>query len=524
MRKQFRNAVISYNNNDYNVTYSNNEESLWKKIAEIAYKNNFSSNMLIATDVDDKSVRQAIVEIEKEEKKNRSKYRLKLKEDTFYLKKSLYKEKKYRLINSEKDIRIKYDLLPNNLGPRTLSVGVITNNIGEEGLDRIEDGIVLHPFPSQLYWLNCYLKEFEGYKDYSMYLEKDEEEDKIKQFFRKPDEKEMKESDYVELSKLLSNMAKDALKDYGMEIDFYSNKSPYTKAQIKSVKKIYERLCDAGSVGEFNDIMNEFISIAEPKFRKGMTVNSYKVLDCKSAEEERKKISERLDMVEGIINSMDTIYNENRKSSSNNDMGNSILGNVIVKKESPEEMQKTIASKSPYINTKQSNKIIAIYDIESPEQEKKYKAHLETLNKKEETYLFHGSRNENWASIVKNNLKISIKLVANGSAFGLGIYLANDSDKSDGYCSLVGSRWAKGKDKIAIMGIYAVATGNTYDPGDRIIGGNPKDTKNLLKMFKEKGYDSLHYKADKNSMFVRDEHVVYSEDACVLRKLIIYGN
>lgn len=167
MRKQFRNAVISYNNNDYNVTYSNNEESLWKKIAEIAYKNNFSSNMLIATNVDDKSVRQAIVEIEKEEKKNRSKYRLKLKEDTFYLKKSLYKEKKYRLINSEKDIRIKYDLLPNNLGPRTLSVGVITNNIGEEGLDRIEDGIVLHPFPSQLYWLNCYLKEFEGYKDYS---------------------------------------------------------------------------------------------------------------------------------------------------------------------------------------------------------------------------------------------------------------------------------------------------------------------------------------------------------------------
>lgn len=522
MRKQFRNAVISYNNNDYNVTYSNNEESLWKKIAEIAYKNKFSSDMLIATDVDDENVRQAIVEIEKEEKKNRSKYRLRLKEDTFYLKKSLYKEKKYRLINSEKDIRIKYDLLPNNLGPRTLSVGVITNNIGEEGLDRIEDGIVLHPFPSQLYWLNCYLKEFEGYKDYSMYLEKDDEEDKIKQFFRKPDEEEMKETDAVELYKILAEAAKNQLRNFGIELDFYSNESLYTKRQINSARKLYNKMCEAPNIGEFNELMDDFIAIANPKFGKGNTINSFKVTGFKNLEEQKEMLASRIEKIENIVLSMESVYSFNKKSTDKEEFI-SPFGNVEIRKETKEEMEKTINGNKPMINKLQGDKIIAIYDINPIEQNERFNKYFETLNKKESSFLFHGSSNGNWISIIKNGLLLNPNAPITGKAFGLGTYFAPDSDKSAGYGSQKGSRWAKGNKDFAVMGIYEVATGNTYDPGNHIIGGQAKNTKNLLKMFKEKGYDSLHFHANNSrSMFVRDEVVVYNESASCLRKIFLY--
>lgn len=82
-----------------------------------------------------------------------------------------------------------------------------------------------------------------------------------------------------------------------------------------------------------------------------------------------------------------------------------------------------------------------------------------------------------------------------------------------------GSRWRNGGDDIVVMGIYRVATGNPYY-GTQIIGGAPEKTKELKEMFQEKGYDSFWYKAGTGS-FVRDEVIIYEEEACVLDKLII---
>ena len=54
---------------------------------------------------------------------------------------------------------------------------------------------------------------------------------------------------------------------------------------------------------------------------------------------------------------------------------------------------------------------------------------------RETTYLYHGSRSENWYSIMANGIKIcsNSKYMLNGAAYGNGIYLSNDINLSLGY-------------------------------------------------------------------------------------------
>ncbi len=79
-------------------------------------------------------------------------------------------------------------------------------------------------------------------------------------------------------------------------------------------------------------------------------------------------------------------------------------------------------------------------------------------------HLFHGSRSENFWSIITNGLTINpTGVVITGKAFGNGTYFAPDACKSIGYTSCYGSKWANGTESYAYMGIYKVATGKRYN-------------------------------------------------------------
>ena len=78
--------------------------------------------------------------------------------------------------------------------------------------------------------------------------------------------------------------------------------------------------------------------------------------------------------------------------------------------------------------------------------------------------LFHGSRNENFWSIITNGLTINpVGVVITGKAYGNGTYFAPAACKSLGYTSRWGSRWANGTENFGFLGIYEVATGKRYD-------------------------------------------------------------
>lgn len=80
------------------------------------------------------------------------------------------------------------------------------------------------------------------------------------------------------------------------------------------------------------------------------------------------------------------------------------------------------------------------------------------------SHLFHGSRNENFFSILTNGLTINpTGVVITGKAYGNGTYFAPQAVKSMGYTSRSGSKWANGSSSTGFLGVYKVATGNRYN-------------------------------------------------------------
>ena len=79
-------------------------------------------------------------------------------------------------------------------------------------------------------------------------------------------------------------------------------------------------------------------------------------------------------------------------------------------------------------------------------------------------YLFHGSRSQNWWSILTNGLTINpVGVVITGKAYGHGTYFAPDAIKSLGYTDRTGAKWTGGNMATGFLGIYKVATGKRYD-------------------------------------------------------------
>lgn len=133
-------------------------------------------------------------------------------------------------------------------------------------------------------------------------------------------------------------------------------------------------------------------------------------------------------------------------------------------------------------------------------------------NKKTELY-WHGSRSENWISIMEKGLLIRPSGAAySGSMFGDGIYFASEFDKSLGYTSISASRWAGGSANNAFLALYRVHLGKQYVT-------QSSDYSLSYKRLQSMGsYDSTHGK--KGSYLMRDEYIIYQPCQCTIEYLV----
>lgn len=132
--------------------------------------------------------------------------------------------------------------------------------------------------------------------------------------------------------------------------------------------------------------------------------------------------------------------------------------------------------------------------------------------------LWHGSRTENWWSIISTGLKIRpSNAVYTGSMFGDGLYFANKAQKSIGYTSLSNSYWSHGSDSKAYLALYDVQTGKQYD-----IYKHTSDCYKLNKAYlNTKGYDSTY--AHAGSDLRNDEFIVYDSAQATIAYLVEIG-
>ena len=170
----------------------------------------------------------------------------------------------------------------------------------------------------------------------------------------------------------------------------------------------------------------------------------------------------------------------------------------------------------------QAGKFKRAWKVTNLATQAKFEEFVQKNNIRDTRLLWHGSRTENFWSIMKTGLKLRpTNAVITGKMFGYGIYYAPSCSKSIGYTSLQGSYWAGGSSRRAYMALFDVAYGTPYD----VYNFDSKYTSldfEKLQRFKA-GATCLHAHADKG-MLRNDEIVVYKENQMTIKYLIEIGN
>ena len=175
--------------------------------------------------------------------------------------------------------------------------------------------------------------------------------------------------------------------------------------------------------------------------------------------------TDRAEIIEKERDRYDTLYTVLRGGNINLDGKETILEafGLEIRRFNDEEL--AFVKKKLY---GQADKLVGGWRVINKMTEKRFNAYCEKENLTEKSgidYLFHGSRSENWWSIITNGLTINpVGVVTTGKMFGHGTYFAPDAIKSLGYTSRGGSKWANGNQLTGYMGIYKVATGKRYSP------------------------------------------------------------
>lgn len=161
------------------------------------------------------------------------------------------------------------------------------------------------------------------------------------------------------------------------------------------------------------------------------------------------------------------------------------------------------------------------WKVENIKTQRRFNDFVEKEGNIETKLLWHGSRNENWWSIVNSGLILRpTNAVITGKMFGYGTYFATKARKSVGYTSLSGSYWAKGNANTAFMSLYEVAYGMPYD----VYSFDSKYYNfnyNELQKY-SKGSHCLH--AHEGNMLRNDEIIVYKEEQTTIKYLVEITN
>lgn len=283
-----------------------------------------------------------------------------------------------------------------------------------------------------------------------------------------------------------------------------------TQAQIDEAQSIIDELAkETKNIGvdKFNNLLLKLYTTIP---RKMAHVQDFLLKEDYQQAKQRFVVNEQ-----DLLDNMATQVQQN-KITEGNDNNKTILeqiGLMIF----PVSDQETIDFVKRKLG-KNSNQLKKIYKVVNENTDYNFRTDISCITDTSH-YLWHGSRTENWWSILSTGLKIRpSNAVYTGSMFGDGLYFADKAQKSIGYTSLNSSYWARGNDSTAFLALYEVRVGT-----QKVIQSHTSECyKYNKKYLKEQGYDSVFAKA--GSSLINNEYVVYSPQQCTIRYLVEIGN
>lgn len=286
-------------------------------------------------------------------------------------------------------------------------------------------------YPLRMFWIKYEEKLAKGYEDKtSIYIDEPAQPEKTPAVEEKP-------SNPISVS-----LYQKLLRHAKRIIEKTCTSVIITEGMITESKRLLEILYNTKGLEEFNSILKELLAVCPRKVWKVDSLLAASPADI-------PKIVQR---EEDLVMAMQVVKGKNVLSDVSDNFQKE---NIIVSEASREKREKVLELLSPNLRLK----VLNVYRVIPKDQEKKFKKYVKDRNISEIKSLWHGSRNENWLSIVENGLLLHPNAVITGKMFGNGIYFASNAKKSWGYTS--GGFWTREAGSYTrFMGLYATAYGN----------------------------------------------------------------
>lgn len=309
----------------------------------------------------------------------------------------------------------------------------------------------------------------------------------------------------AEIVERLQNMARQKV-----QANYKVSSQQVTQAMVDEAQKVIDELLGIKTVKEFNDKLLELFGVIPRKMQR---VSSYLANKEDDFEKIIKDEQDLLDVMRGqVITHVAT--DDETEESNQTENAKTILEQMglIFEEVTPDDV-KMIKEKLGDC----ADKFYQAWRVRNVATQ----ARFDNFCNKEEIsvkkLLWHGSRNENWWSIINTGLVLRpTNAVITGKMFGYGTYYAPKARKSLGYTSLNGSYWARGGSDSAFMALMAVAYGKPYDVHSFDSKYYDFNYERLQKACP--GANCLH--AHAGSMLRNDEIIVYKEEQSTIQYLV----
>lgn len=319
--------------------------------------------------------------------------------------------------------------------------------------------------------------------------------------------KEIENKSIAEIVERLQSMARKAISD-----NYTVSSNKVTQAMVDEAQNILTSLLDVKDVPEFNEILLKLFTTIP---RKMSNVSSFLATSDNDFAKIIDKEQNLLDIMRGQVVQHQVIDDTQEKTEVHDF---TILEQLGLEFEECDN--KDIAVIKTALGSC-ADKFHRAWRVKNLKTQQRYDQFIKDNNITNTKLLFHGSRNENWWSIINSGLVLKpTNAVITGKMFGYGIYYAPKARKSLGYTSLSGSYWANGHSQSGFMALMDVAYGKPFDVYSFDSKYYNFDYDELQRVCK--GANCLH--AHEGSMLRNDEIIVYKEDQCTIRYLIEIKN
>lgn len=328
----------------------------------------------------------------------------------------------------------------------------------------------------------------------------------------------------VTRSKVVINIVKklQAWANKSISENYTVSSEDVTQKQVDKAQEVLDQIVSfdltKDTINDFNKLLLQFYAIV-PRKMKHVKNHLINVDDNDLIERKNKIISEEqdtLDVMAGQVKlNNDTKTTEDSETNTEQQSIKDLISSSGLEIEEVTDTAVISTIKSMMQNN--SNKFKEAFQVTNIETQKRFNDFVNSAKNNKTELFWHGSRNENWWSILTSGLRIRPSNAASiqGAMFGNSVYFANKFQKSYGYTSGRNSYWARGNSNEAVLAIYDVHVGN-----QKHIYKHDSSCYSLsYDKIQKDGFDSVY--AHGGIDLRNDEFMIYNTDQSTIKYLVL---